>query len=45
MKGKETLGHVVRRKHLCNASSNLDSVAEDSPDRRVGLIVGRVGMN
>ena len=45
MTRKETLRHVVRRKHLYNVSSNLDSVAEDSPDRRVELIVGQVGMN
>ena len=36
--------HFVGRKHLSNAASNLDSVAEDFPDRRVELIVGQVGM-
>ena len=45
MKGKETLRYVVRKKHLYNVSSNLDSVAEDSPDRRAELIVGQVGMD
>lgn len=45
MKGKEILDHVVRRKHLCNVSSNLDLVAEDSPGRIVELTVGQVGMN
>ena len=44
-KGKGTLRYAVRRKHLYNVSSNLDLVAEDSPDQRVELIVGQVGMN
>jgi hypothetical protein len=45
MKGKEIPSHVVRRKHLCNVSSNLDSVVEDFPDRIAELTVGQVGMN
>ena len=45
MKGKEILSHVVRKKHLCNESSNLGSVVEDFPDRIVELTVGQVGMN
>ena len=45
MKGKETLRHVVQRKHLYNESSNSDVVAEYFPDQRVELIVGQVDMN